>query len=76
MNTLQLLRLGDSLWLRNWKRHPGVQVVTGDMCRWGMTLEKDDTGEEPVRLLRKPTKWMTKFTHFGKTSSSSVQWTT
>ena len=25
------------------ERHPGVQVVTGDMCRWGMTLK-------PLRL--------------------------
>ena len=27
--------------IKELERHPGVQVVTGDMCRWGMTLEKD-----------------------------------
>ena len=40
------------------ERHPGVQIVTGDMCRWGMTLDKDDSGEDPVQLVKKPTKWM------------------
>ena len=41
------------------ERHPGVQVVTGDMCRWGMTLNKDTSDEEPSKLVKKPTKWMT-----------------
>ena len=41
------------------ERHPGVQVVTGDMCRWGMNLDKDVSGEEPGKLVKKPTKWMT-----------------
>ena len=41
------------------ERHPGVQVVTGDMCRWGMTLEKDIIEDETVKLVKKPTKWMT-----------------
>ena len=41
------------------ERHLGFQVVTGDMCRWGMTLEKDITGDEPVKLVKKPSKWMT-----------------
>ena len=25
--------------IKELERHPGVQVVTGDMCRWGMTLK-------------------------------------
>ena len=41
------------------ERHPGVQVVIGDMCRWGMTLDKDTSLEETTRLVKKPTKWMT-----------------
>ena len=45
--------------IKELERYPGVQIVTGDMCRWGMTLEKDTTGDEPVRLVKKPTKWMT-----------------
>ena len=31
------------------ERHPGVQIVTGDMCRWGMTLEKDTPVDETTR---------------------------
>ena len=27
----------------------------------GMTLNKDASGEEPVKLVKKPTKWMTAF---------------
>ena len=45
--------------IKELERHPGVQVVTGDMCRWGMTLEKDISTDEPIRLIKKPTKWMT-----------------
>ena len=45
--------------IKELERHPGVQVVTGDMCRWGMTLDKDTSDEEPARLVKKPTKWMT-----------------
>ena len=29
------------------------------MRRWGMTLDKDTPGEEPVKWVKKPTKWMT-----------------
>ena len=36
-----------------------MQVVTGDMCRWGMTLEKDISMEDATKLVKKPTKWMT-----------------
>ena len=25
--------------IRELERHPGVQIVTGDMCRWGMTMK-------------------------------------
>ena len=45
--------------IKELERHPGVQVVTGDMCRWGMTLEKGTTADETTRLVKKPTKWMT-----------------
>ena len=38
------------------ERHPGVQIVTGDMCRWGMTLDKGASGEERIKLVKKPTK--------------------
>ena len=40
--------------------HPGVYVVTGDMCRWGMRV-RDEMPEDPNQpyLVKKPTKWMT-----------------
>ena len=48
--------------------HPGVYVVTGDMCRWGMRV-RDEIPEDQGQpyLVKKPTKWMT------KSSSSSHQ---
>ena len=41
--------------------HPGVIIVTGDMCRWGMYLpeESENQGTEQSVLVKKPTKWMT-----------------
>ena len=41
--------------------HPGVVIVTGDMCRWGMHLseESHNQGTEQSVLVKKPTKWMT-----------------
>ena len=45
--------------IKELERHPGVQIVTGDMCRWGMTLDRDTLVEEPTKLVKKPTKWMT-----------------
>ena len=41
--------------------HPGVTIVTGDMCRWGMHLpeESGNQGTEQSVLVKKPTKWMT-----------------
>ena len=41
------------------ERHPEAQILTGDMCRWGVTLEKDTSLEDATRLVKKPTKWMT-----------------
>ena len=41
------------------ERHPGVQVVVGDMCRWGMSIEGDTEEDKGPRLVKKPTKWMT-----------------
>ena len=40
--------------------HPGVHVVTGDMCRWGMRV-RDEIPEDQGQpyLVKKPTKWMT-----------------
>ena len=32
--------------IKELERHPGVQIVTGDVCRWGMTLEKDTPVDE------------------------------
>ena len=41
--------------------HPGVEIVTGDMCRWGMHLpeESHNQGTDQPVLVKKPTKWMT-----------------
>ena len=41
--------------------HPGVVIVTGDMCRWGMHLpeESHNQGTDQSILVKKPTKWMT-----------------
>ena len=47
--------------IRELAEHPGVIIVTGDMCRWGMCLREDSSSQEteqPV-LVKKPTKWMT-----------------
>ena len=41
------------------ERHPGVQVVVGDMCRWGMKVASDERNEGDAKLVKKPTKWMT-----------------
>ena len=40
--------------------HPGVHVVTSDMCRWGMRV-RDEIPEDQGQpyLVKKPTKWMT-----------------
>ena len=40
--------------------HPGVHVVTGDMCRWGMRV-RDEIPEDQGQpyVVKKPTKWMT-----------------
>ena len=40
--------------------HPGVHVVTSDMCRWGMKV-RDEIPEDQGQpyLVKKPTKWMT-----------------
>ena len=62
--------------VRELERHPGVQIVTGEMCRWGMTLEKDDFGEEPVRLGKETHKMDDEFTHSCKTPSGPLQWPT
>ena len=40
--------------IKELERHPGVQVVTGDMCRWGMTQKKDTSDEEPTKLVWMP----------------------
>ena len=47
--------------IRELLEHPGVSVVTGDMCRWGMHLseEKENQGTDQAVLVKKPTKWMT-----------------
>ena len=47
--------------VRELAEHPGVSIVTGDMCRWGMHLseESDNQGTEHSVLVKKPTKWMT-----------------
>ena len=47
------------------ERHPGVQIVTGDMCRWGMTLDKDASGEEAVKF-QETYQMDDEFTHFSK----------
>ena len=41
--------------------HPGVEIVTGDMCRWGMHLpeESSNQGTDHSVLVKKPTRWMT-----------------
>ena len=41
------------------ERHPGVQVVIGDMCRWGMKVASEERNEDAAKLVKKPTKWMT-----------------
>ena len=43
---------------------PGIGETSGRTdCHWGhvggMTLEKDDFGDELFKLVKKPTKWMT-----------------
>ena len=38
------------------ERPAGVQVVIGDMCRWGMTPDKDTSPDEATRLVKKPPK--------------------
>ena len=47
--------------IRELAEHPGVSIVTGDMCRWGMHLpeESSNQGTEHSVLVKKPTKWMT-----------------
>ena len=47
--------------IRELAEHPGVSIVTGDMCRWGMHLleEKETQGTDQPVLVKKPTKWMT-----------------
>ena len=44
--------------------HPGVQIVTGDMCMWGVHLaeEAENQGSEDAVLVKKPTMWMTNST--------------
>ena len=37
------------------ERHPGVQVVTGDMCRWGMTLKPLQL--KPLYIVRRMGSW-------------------
>ena len=41
--------------------HPGVVIVTGDMCRWGMHLpeESHNQGTDQSVLVKNATKWMT-----------------
>ena len=64
--------------IRELAEHPGVIIVTGDMCRWGMYLpeESHNQGTDQSVLVKKPTKWMTKLScacfYFG----SAVQWGT
>ena len=50
----------DLPFVRELTEHPGVSVVSGDMCRCGMHLteERDNQGTH----LKKPTKWMTNST--------------
>ena len=38
------------------ERHPRVQTVVGDMCRWGMTVATRGEEEEHHKLVKKPTK--------------------
>ena len=47
--------------IRELAEHPGVTIVTGDMCRWGMHLPEESVnqGTENAVLVKKPTKWMT-----------------
>ena len=47
--------------IRELAEHPGVVIVTGDMCRWGMHLaeEKEHQGTDQSVFVKKPTKWMT-----------------
>ena len=46
--------------LQELEAHPGVHVVTADMCRWGMRV-RDEIPEDQGQpyLVKKPTKWMT-----------------
>ena len=47
--------------VRELAEHPGVSIVTGDMCRWRMHLleEKESQNTDQPVLVKKPTKWMT-----------------
>ena len=47
--------------IRELAEHPGVEIVAGDMCRWGMHLpeESHNQGTDQSVLVKKPTKWMT-----------------
>ena len=47
--------------IRELTEHPGVSIVTGDMCRWGMHLleERENQGTDQAVLVKKHTKWMT-----------------
>ena len=42
--------------IRELAEHPGVNIVTGDMCRWGMHLleERDNQGTDQAVLVKKP----------------------
>ena len=44
--------------IKDLAEHPGVIVVTGDMCKWGMHLteEKENQGMDQAILVKKPTK--------------------
>ena len=44
--------------IRELAEHPGVVIVTGDMCRWGMHLpeESHNQGTDQSVLVKKPTK--------------------
>ena len=61
MNILQAASSWDLPSIRELAEHPGVSIVTGDMCRWGMHLpeESSNQGTEHSVLVKKPTKWMT-----------------
>ena len=47
--------------IRELAEHPGVTIVTGDMCRWGMHLPEESANQrtEQSVLVKRPTKWMT-----------------